>query len=180
MSNDGTPKLWMNGGFETVFHSLKSGEAAEAPASDGDWLIDLAEFIADPELYQDRLESIGIRIPAGSDIEPLLPYLEKLPLIALDFSSFADGRNYSTARLLRERHAYGGELRAIGDVLIDQIPLMRRCGIDTFVVTHIPTQNALREGRIPEVKYYYQPAGGNEIPTGTRPWTRLPVDAPAR
>ena len=64
----------------------------------------------------------------------------------------------------------------MGDVLADQIPLMRRCGIDAFVVKHEPTRRMLAEGRLPEVLHYYQPVGTNaEVPAGTRPWARLPA-----
>ena len=65
-----------------------------------------------------------------------------------------------------------GELRAVGAVLSDQIPYMRRVGFDTFAVTHGPTRRALAEGRIPEVTLYYQPATADEPPAGTRPWLR--------
>lgn len=64
--------------------------------------------------------------------------LEQLPLIAVDFPKFADGRGYSSARLLRDRLGYEGELRAVGDVLRDQLFYMFRCGITSF---------ALKEGK---------------------------------
>lgn len=54
--------------------------------------------------------------------------------ISINFPKFADGRGYSAARLLRERHGYKGELRATGDVLIDQLYFMKRCGFDTFAL----------------------------------------------
>jgi uncharacterized protein (DUF934 family) len=54
--------------------------------------------------------------------------------ISINFPKFADGRGYSAARLLRERFAYKGELRATGDVLIDQLYVMKRCGFDTFAL----------------------------------------------
>ena len=54
--------------------------------------------------------------------------------ICIDFPKFSDGRGYSAARLLRERHGYKGELRAVGDVLIDQLFFMKRCGFDTFAL----------------------------------------------
>jgi uncharacterized protein (DUF934 family) len=60
--------------------------------------------------------------------------LHRLPLIALNFPKFSNGRNLSTARLLRERYGYKGELRAVGDVQRDQLLGMYRCGIDSFVL----------------------------------------------
>ena len=68
------------------------------------------------------------------EVESLVPWLASLPLIALDFPSFRDGRAYSQAYLLRSRFGWAGELRAIGDVLRDQLSHMRQCGFDSFAV----------------------------------------------
>jgi phosphoadenosine phosphosulfate reductase len=70
---------------------------------------------------------------------------------------------------------FAGELRAVGDVLADQIPLMRRCGINAFVVTHEPTRKALAEGALAEVDIFYQPVGKTEVPVGTRPYLRRAI-----
>ncbi len=102
------------------------------------------------------------------------PICHAFALIALNFPKYSDGRAFSTARLLREKHGFAGELRAVGNVLNDQIPFMRRCGFDTLEVTHAPTRRALIEGRIAEVSLYYQPTGIPEAPAGTRPWLRRP------
>lgn len=64
--------------------------------------------------------------------QALAARLAEAPLVAIDFPKFTDGRGYSLARLLRERHGYRGEIRAIGDVLVDQLFYMRRCGFDGF------------------------------------------------
>ncbi|MXR38165.1 DUF934 domain-containing protein [Craterilacuibacter sinensis] len=69
-----------------------------------------------------------------ADIATLLPHLADLPLIAIDFPAFTDGRGYSLARLLRERYGYAGELRAIGDVLQDQLYYLHQTGFDSFAV----------------------------------------------
>ena len=120
----------------------------------------------------------GRNIPLGLKLEPGEPLgdiagdLAQFSVIALNFPKFSDGRAFSTATLLREKHAFKGELRAVGNVLSDQIPLMRRVGFDTFEVTHAPTRRALLEGRIAEVRLHYQPAVVTEPPAGTRPWLR--------
>ena len=57
-------------------------------------------------------------------------------------------------------------------MLQDQIPLMRRCGFNAFVVNHEPTREALLENRLPEVALFYQPVGVTEVPVGTRPFLR--------
>ena len=74
--------------------------------------------------------------------------------------------------MINERYKYKGELRAVGDVLADQIPLMRRCGIEAFVVKHEPTRKALETGSLAQVNVFYQPVGTTEVPLGTRPFLR--------
>jgi uncharacterized protein (DUF934 family) len=66
------------------------------------------------------------------DVSPLVPYLDKVPLVAVNFSSTGDGRGYTQARLLRERHGYAGELRAVGKIRVDQMFFLARCGFDAF------------------------------------------------
>lgn len=86
----------------------------------------------------------------SSEIEALL----HLPLIAVDFPSFRDGRGYSVAYLLRQRHDYRGELRAIGDVLRDQLFFMQRCGFDSFdIKAGKDIQDALKGLSSYSVKY---------------------------
>ena len=78
------------------------------------------------------------------------------------------------ARLLRERDHYDGEIRAVGDYIIDQVPLMKRVGIDAFATSDPILIAALESGAWPEVTDYLQPAfpGDGEVPAGTRPWAR--------
>ncbi len=78
-------------------------------------------------------QDVGVRVDFGTSIDDLVELgVHKLPLIALHFPKFADGRNYSSARLLKERHHFEGELRAEGDILRDQLFYLSRCGFDTF------------------------------------------------
>ncbi|MFO8046678.1 MAG: DUF934 domain-containing protein [Halomonas sp.] len=70
-------------------------------------------------------------LPADTELtDSLAARLAEASLIAIDFPTFTDGRGYSLARLLRERHGYRGEIRAVGDVLVDQLYFMTRCGFD--------------------------------------------------
>jgi uncharacterized protein (DUF934 family) len=73
----------------------------------------------------------AVRIEPGDNARLLLPFLDRLALVEVNFPSFGDGRGYSSARILREA-GYAGELRAVGDVGIDQLSHMRRCGFDSF------------------------------------------------
>ncbi|HVO90162.1 MAG TPA: DUF934 domain-containing protein [Casimicrobiaceae bacterium] len=77
---------------------------------------------------------VGVWLKSGDDPVLLAEDVGRLPLIAIDFPVFSDGRGYSLARLLRERHGYAGELRAIGDVLRDQLYYLSQCGFDAFVI----------------------------------------------
>lgn len=79
----------------------------------------------------DQTNATAVRIEPGDDARVLLPFLDRLALVEVNFPSFGDGRGYSSARILREA-GYTGELRAVGQVLIDQLSHMRRCGFDSF------------------------------------------------
>ena len=84
------------------------------------------------DLCCEHSNAVAVRVEPGDDVAALLPFFDRLALIEVNFPSFTDGRGYSAARTLREA-GYTGELRAVGDVLVDQIAYMRRCGFDAFV-----------------------------------------------
>ena len=81
-----------------------------------------------------RRDDAGVWLAGNEEPAPLAQWLPSLKLVAVDFPKFTDGRGYSIAFLLRSRLGYGGELRAIGDVLADQLFYMRRVGFDSFAV----------------------------------------------
>jgi uncharacterized protein (DUF934 family) len=168
--------VWRKGKFqpdEWIHHSPDAAIlAGDYPLS-----VPLAAFLAEPARFLAHEGPLGISVAAGESVDPLEPHLSKIALIALAFPKFSDGRSYSTARLLRERIGFKGELRATGDVLADQIPLMRRCGIESFEVMHPPTRTALLAGRLAEMHHFYQPiaTAPKEVPAGTRPWLRQPA-----
>ncbi|MBC2660000.1 DUF934 domain-containing protein [Pseudomonas sp. MSSRFD41] len=76
----------------------------------------------------------GVWLGPDDEVESLKPWLKLIPVVAVDFPSFRDGRGYSQAYLLRTRLGWMGELRAVGDVLRDQLSHMRQCGFDSFAV----------------------------------------------
>jgi len=114
----------------------------------------------------------GLLIAPADKVEDVAGDLARFASVAISFPAFGDGRGYSSARLLAERYLYQGEIRATGDVLMDQVPLMRRCGINAFVVTHAATRKALETGNLTTVNLFYQPVGQTEVPVGTRPFLR--------
>jgi len=94
-----------------------------------DEVADHAQVTVDAFLEQSN--AAAVRIEPGDDARALIPHLERLRLVEVNFPAFGDGRGYSSARILREA-GYDGELRAVGEVLVDQIGYMRRCGFDSF------------------------------------------------
>lgn len=104
----------------------------------------------------------AVRLEAGDDARELLPYLDRLALVEVSFPTFRDGRGYSAARILREA-GYRGELRAAGDVLVDQITSMRRCGFDSFAPEAEIDGAALRRA-LARYQHHYQPAADAAVP----------------
>lgn len=113
--------LWIEGDVPRVVERLEAGELLMLP---------LAVWLA----QRPRLDPLCAGVWLGPDdvLEALLPWLADVPLVAIHFPLFTDGRGYSLAHLLRRRHGYTGELRAIGDVLVDQLALMAQCGFNSF------------------------------------------------
>lgn len=134
--------------------------------------VPVAVFLANRDAFLASPHPIGLQVNPGEKVEDVSGDLARFSSIAINFPAFTDGRGYSSTRLLRERFGYAGELRAVGDVLTDQIPFMRRCGIDAFVVSSKATRKALEEDALAAVPLYYQPVGATEIPVGTRPFLR--------
>jgi uncharacterized protein (DUF934 family) len=96
-------------------------------------IVPLALWLPTRETLRARAD-IGVWLKPSDDPDLLAGDCAALPLIAIDFPQFTDGRGYSIARLLRERHGFSGELRAIGDVLRDQLSYLRQCGFNAFAV----------------------------------------------
>jgi uncharacterized protein (DUF934 family) len=104
----------------------------EADLPEGPLILPLARWLI--RRIDHNLALDAVWLGPDDEVESLKPWLNVLPLIALDFPSFRDGRAYSQAYLLRTRFGWQGELRAIGDVLRDQLSHMRQCGFDAFAV----------------------------------------------
>src|SRR5262249_47233295 len=134
--------------------------------------IPFAVFVANREAVLANPHPNGLLIGPGDKVEDVAGDLGRFASIAIAFPGFTDGRGYSTARLVVERYGYKGEVRAVGDVLMDQITLMHRCGVNAFVVVHPATRKALETGKLTTVNLFYQPIGSAEVPVGTRPFLR--------
>jgi len=109
----------------------EDGFVPDFPA-DADLIAPLALLHARGDELLERKGRTGVLLQPHDDPATIAGTLQRLALIAVNFPKFGDGRGYSSARLLRERHGYRGEVRAVGDVLRDQLLLMKRCGFDSF------------------------------------------------
>ncbi|HWK54227.1 MAG TPA: DUF934 domain-containing protein [Hyphomicrobiales bacterium] len=103
-----------------------------ALALDGALLVPAALWNAHKAELQQSGRKLGVWLDSGESADLIVDDLATLPLVALNFPGFMDGRSYSTAAILRTHHNYQGELRAIGDVLRDQLFYLKRCGFTTF------------------------------------------------
>ena len=136
-------------------------DGAELP-DDGAILISAARFLENAEVLSKRAGKLGVTWPNNRDLDDLVPYLDRLAAVALVFPSFRDGRAYSQARLLRERHGFEGELRATGQVLRDQFVFMLRAGFDAFEVKKESDAEAFA-ATVKRYSVFYQPTGDGRV-----------------
>lgn len=129
---------------------FRTDEPTDEPA------VTLDAFVTEPG------NATAVRIEAGDDARQLLPHLDRLALIEIAFPTFRDGRGYSAAHILREA-GYDGELRAQGDVLVDQLPFMRRCGFDSFAPERALDPEVARRA-LARYAHVYQRAADDRVP----------------
>ncbi|WP_367716436.1 DUF934 domain-containing protein [Nitratireductor sp. GISD-1A_MAKvit] len=165
-------RLWSPEGFrENRWHRA---EDAAALKEGGYVILPLAVFLElDDETREGAAERIGVELQPGDALDALLPHLRHLPLVALAFPAFNDGRSYSKAELLRTRHGYRGEIRATGDVLIDQVAHMFRVGFSTLEIVNPYTISQLEAGKEAGIPLYYQPAAKAAAAPGSYAWRRV-------
>ena len=106
----------------------------DALPDDGPVIVSLTRWQEEKDSLTGRNSGLGIRLAAGESPADLGDDLARFQVVALEFPKFADGRAYSYARLLKDRLAFDGEVRAVGDVLRDQYRAMYRCGFDTLEI----------------------------------------------
>ena len=114
------------------------------------------------DAFLDQSNATAVRLEPDDDARALLPHLDRIALIEIGFPKYRDGRGYSSARILREA-GYTGELRAEGDVLVDQIGFMRRCGFDSFAPSGSLDQAAV-DRALARYDAVYQRAADGAVP----------------
>lgn len=162
-------KIWKETGFVTDDPWVVETEETKAGSNE--------KAILGIDAFLEKASSgdggLGVLINPADDVTRLQPFLEQVSLIAVAFPAFNDGRAFSHASLLRARLGYGKEVRAVGDVLIDQVPLMLRCGIDSFAVSNETALKRLSEGRLPGIDNHYQPAAKPSTDAKSYRWRRV-------
>jgi len=114
------------------------------------------------DAFLDQSNATAVRLEPDDDARALIPFLDRLTLIKVAFPKYRDGRGYSAARILREA-GYQGELRAQGDVLVDQIAFMRRCGFDSFAPESSLNPDAVARA-LDNYDHAYQGAADSVVP----------------
>lgn len=137
--------------------------ADEDAVPEGPVILSLTRFQAEGDALLSGNRAVGVRIQPDEAVEDLAYDLPRVAVVALVFPKFRDGRAYSSARLLRERLGYAGEVRAVGDVLREQAGFMARCGFDAFIPADgsTPEQWAAAASRY---RHVYQRAADDRVP----------------
>jgi uncharacterized protein (DUF934 family) len=139
----------------------------DAPVPEGIAVIlPATRLLADARELVLRQAPTGVIWPNDRKVAELAPYLDWLALVALVFPNFRDGRAYSQARILRERHQFRGELRATGQVLRDQLLFLQRAGFDAFEVTKDADAAAFAEA-VHRYSVFHQPTVDGRVSTLT-------------
>ncbi|MGE5501251.1 MAG: DUF934 domain-containing protein [Ignavibacteriales bacterium] len=137
--------------------------ADEDEIPEGPVILSMARFQAEGDALIGSNRPVGVRVQAGEAVEDLAYDLPRIAVVALVFPKFRDGRHYSSARLLRERFNYAGEVRAVGDVLLEQARFMLRCGFDAFIPADGSTPEAWASAAA-RYRHVYQRATDDLVP----------------
>jgi len=124
------PQLLKDGSIVDNSWQLVSADSETVP--EGNVLLSVRHWQGSRQTLSNHVGEIGLWLDSHEEIEPLADEIVDIPVIAINFPKFVDGRGFSAARLLRERYGYRGELRAIGQIIRDQLFLMQRCGFNAF------------------------------------------------
>lgn len=129
----------------------------------GEVILSLTRFQTDGDRLLHEGRRVGVRLESHEEAEALAYDLSRVALVALVFPKFRDGRQYSNARVLRERLNYTGEIRAVGDVLLEQAVFMVRAGFNAFEPADGSTPEQW-ERRIHRFRHVYQRAADGRPP----------------
>ena len=135
----------------------------EAVPATGAVIVSLGQWLAGINALIARPDPLGIRLRSNQSPQTIAGDLARFAVIALEFPVFRDGRAYSYARLLRERWGFTGEIRAVGDVLLEQLHFMQRVGFDAFELHGSDPVRAWQTADT-EFQTWYQATGDGRLP----------------
>lgn len=139
---------------------VRVGLEDELPS--GPVIVPFKRWLSEHEALSSRGE-VSVYLEGDDDTREIAPHLENVAFVAVDFPKFADGRGYSHARILRDEFEYTGELRAIGDILRDQMFNLVRCGFNAFEVREDKDLDDALEG-LNDFSVTYQAAADEKRP----------------
>jgi uncharacterized protein (DUF934 family) len=146
-------------GGKVVEDTFFDASGAETIPPTGPVIVSLAQWQSQRDALLRRGSPLGLRLHSDQSPEAIADDVQHFALIALEFPKFRDGRAYSYARLLRERYGFKGELRAVGDVLMEQVFFMVRTGFDAFDLQQSPDPVAAFQTALHDFSVWYQPTG---------------------
>ena len=141
---------------ELVTSSFVDASATETIPAAGPVIVSLGQWQAQRAELLARGTPLGIRLHSDQAPDLIAADLPHFAVVALEFPKFRDGRSYSYARLLRERYGFKGELRAVGEVLLEQLFFMLRTGFDAFELTSADPLADYRTA-LADFSVWYQP-----------------------
>lgn len=147
-----------------VVDDLWRDVADEAPLpEDRPAVVSLARWQNERDALVRRAAPLGVRLKSGDAASEIAADLRHFALVVIEFPKFNDGRGFSSARLLRERYGFRGEIRAAGHLIRDQLQFLARCGVDTL---EAPDESWAEKWRVAqeEISVVYQPAADARRP----------------
>lgn len=152
----------IKGGALVADEWVSVGDDEPLPA-DRPAIVSLKRWQADRGALTGRNAPVGVRLASAERAEAIAGDVGRLALVAVAFPTFRDGRGFSTARLLRERYGFSGELRAVGNVFRDQFLFMHRCGFDAYEVADAREAEAFAAA-LASFSVVYQRTGDGRTP----------------
>jgi len=145
----------------TLVAKPEGDATVEVPA--GQVIVPLSVWVAQKDQLQSR-NDIGVWLDSDEVADAIGAEANRFPVIGVNFPLFMDGRAFSTARLLRERYGFKGELRAVGNFIRDQLCYLRRCGVNAFAFANPETDLDIAVKSLGDFNEYYQASVDQPLP----------------
>ena len=127
------PQLLKDGQvIDNTWQLIEANEDSQETLPNGDILVPVSMWQTNQSILENHRGAVGLWINGDEEIEGIAESIITAPVIAINFPKFVDGRGFSVARLLRDRYDFRGELRAVGQIIRDQLFLLQRCGFNAF------------------------------------------------